>query len=483
MNKNNIFTRAKKKKAFQKLENNQFDEARLLFEKITRTDPRDAESWTALSTIYDIQKNHKKSIYYAKKALDITKKSHDAWFNLANAQREIGELNAALNSYEKVLLLQPQHVGALCNAAGLYLKKNLFQKSEIYFKRASKLAPNIGMIFYNLGKAYASQGKYDDALSSYQHALRINPDNIDCLNNLGRLSLLLGDFENGWQYYKHRLSQRQKGAIPPPSSLPDDLKGKRIYITYDQGLGDEIFFLRFLPILKQRGAWIAYYPGEKIRSIINRVSDIDYVCPDEIIPDNIDFKFSIGDLPLLVNINKLDKICQPLPLLPIKESMNKIQDMLKKAGPPPYIGITWRSGTKDTLLLYKEIPLEQFIEPLKKIEGTIVILQRLPEEGEIDNISSMLGRQVCDCSELNDQLEDMLALLSILDDYIGVSNTNTHLRAGVEQPCRVLVPFPPEWRWMTSGNSSPWFPYFRVYRQDADRDWGQSLQQLKDDIT
>ena len=66
----------------------------------------------------------------------------------------------------------------------------------------------------------------------------------------------------------------------------------------------------------------------------------------------------------------------------------------------------------------------------------------------------------------------MLALLALLDDYVGVSNTNMHLRAGVGKPARVLVPSPPDWRWMMNhARTSPWFPGFSIYRQSLRGDW------------
>jgi hypothetical protein len=69
-----------------------------------------------------------------------------------------------------------------------------------------------------------------------------------------------------------------------------------------------------------------------------------------------------------------------------------------------------------------------------------------------------------------------------VDDYIGVSNTNVHLRAGTGRSARVLVPGPPEWRWMIHGEESPWFPGFRIYRQAPDGDWSEALARLAADL-
>ncbi|RPJ44071.1 MAG: hypothetical protein EHM16_16420 [Betaproteobacteria bacterium] len=87
-----------------------------------------------------------------------------------------------------------------------------------------------------------------------------------------------------------------------------------------------------------------------------------------------------------------------------------------------------------------------------------------------------------DFSDLNDDLESMLALLELIDDYVGVSNTNMHLRAAAGRAARVLVPNPPEWRWLALGRASPWFPQFTVYRQSLRGDWNDALRTLARDL-
>jgi hypothetical protein len=76
----------------------------------------------------------------------------------------------------------------------------------------------------------------------------------------------------------------------------------------------------------------------------------------------------------------------------------------------------------------------------------------------------------------------MLALLALLDDYVTVSNTNVHLRAAVNRGCRVLIPSPPEFRWMAAGSVSPWFPDCRIYRQGPDGSWDEALAGLAADL-
>jgi hypothetical protein len=178
----------------------------------------------------------------------------------------------------------------------------------------------------------------------------------------------------------------------------------------------------------------------------------------------------------------------PLPLQPLAERVASVTEHLYRLGPAPYIGLTWRAGTDPqgqrgrVWQLYKEIPLEQLAAALRGVGGTLISLQRNPRAGETEKLAALMGRPVHDLTEANDDLEEMVALLAVLDDYVGVSNTNMHLRAGAGRTARVIVPWPAEWRWMICGDESPWFPGFRIYRQKPDGDWSAALERLRSDL-
>jgi len=186
-------------------------------------------------------------------------------------------------------------------------------------------------------------------------------------------------------------------------------------------------------------------------------------------------------------------VFDPLPaaslrLPPLPEALARMHARLQALGPPPYVGLTWRAGTaaRDQQgadwVLSKEIALPTLGAALRGAPGTLIALQRHPAAGEIETLAQASGRPIADCTAVNEELEDMLALLALIDDYIGVSNTNMHLRAAVGRRARVLVPNPAEWRWMQWGQRSPWFPDFSLYRQSLDGSWSGALAQLTADL-
>ncbi len=187
-----------------------------------------------------------------------------------------------------------------------------------------------------------------------------------------------------------------------------------------------------------------------------------------------------ADLPLLLGEEVRAHAISPLALTADPSRLSAMRARLARLGPPPYIGLAWRAGAPKTGVgetLLKEVPLETFGAALKHSRATWICVQREPRSGEVDALSSAIGAPVHDLSAVNEDLEELLALMTVLDGYVGVSSTSVHLRAGGWRQGDILVPFPYEWRWMAAGNS-PWFPEMRVHRQAVGGSWDEAFAGL-----
>ncbi len=395
-----------------------------------------------------------------------------------------GRTDEAIAQLEKATELGPDFAMALVNLGNVLLIQGKLDAAEANMRRAVAINPDFAMARSNLGVLLKELGRYDEAEECLNRALATDPDYAPARAKLAHLLLLLGDFGRAWEHYTARETVRNSPRALWQNPLPDDLRGKRLLLLRDQGLGDEIFFLRFAPELKRRGAEITYLADPKIGSITARLPFIDRVLGEGEEPEGVDITLSVGDLPLATDMKSAADIPPPLPLAPEPKRVQRLAAELKKLGPAPYIGVTWRAGLRSPTAskLLKEAPLTGLAMLLRPVNGTFLALQRKPEAGEIDQLSGGLGRPVHDFTALNDDLEEMLALLSLMDEYVTVSNTNVHLRAGTGRTSRVLVPNPPEYRWMAEGQESPWFPGCRVYRQKVDGEWDEALAALAGDL-
>ncbi len=408
------------------------------------------------------------------------------YFNLGNARYEMGQQEIAIGHYRTAIRLKPDYREAYLNLGNALTKLLQLDDAVASYRHALKLQPGYIAAHYGLANLLRRTGHTDEAIEHYRHAIELEPEHAKAHFDLGTSLLARGEFRVGWQEYSWhwRRDDSTFHAFEPASWEVGELHGRRIFLLAEQGLGDELFFLRFVPQLKQRGpSEIVYQPRSKIASVLDRVPFIDWVAKPDEHPSPNDLVYSVGDLPRLLNMEEVSQIPAALPLTPLAEQRGMMHRRLADLGPPPYLGVTWRAGVPDReLRLFKECPLADLARVLRQVPGTVLVLQRQPAEGEIETFARELGRPAHDLSALNDDLESMLALLSLIDDYVGVSNTNMHLRAGVGKTARVLVPAPPEWRWMAEGRESPWFPGFSVYRQGYDGRWEEAFGMLATDL-
>ncbi|HET9148875.1 MAG TPA: tetratricopeptide repeat protein [Alphaproteobacteria bacterium] len=407
---------------------------------------------------------------------------------LGNALFRQGRVDEAIAAFETALAREPDLAMAINNLGTAWREKGEPIKAEQAFRRALSVQPDAPETWNHLGIILRDQGRYPEALAAHGRALRANPAFDPARFARSLIELGEGRFAEGFSDYRAR-PLREQGQVAR-DRLPDDLTGRRVLLLPNQGLGDELFFLRFAPLLKARGAVLAYRTGSALAAIVRRIATLDRVVSvDEPDPAH-DVALSIGDLPHLLGVTAAADLPPPVELAAAEEDRATIAARLARLGPPPYVGLTWRAGTREWNALLKAVPVAALGRALSGLSATFLAVQRAPDAGEIATLADALGAPVHDLSDLNASLPEMLALLERIEAYAGVSNTNTHLCAGTRRIAHVLVPHPPEWRWMNAGGRSPWFPHFPVYRQQtggaergcAQRGWEGALAALARDL-
>lgn len=405
--------------------------------------------------------------------------------SLGIALQDSFERQESLAVLRRAMELAPQSAMIRVSYGNALKTNGRYDEALVQFARALELRPGVAEVYSHIGICHEGAMRYDAAVAAYDEALRLKPDYRRALHNRAMALLTLGRFKNGWRDYAGRdfVGDLARYALRAPLA-PEEIAGAHIHLLGEQGLGDEIFFLRFHAELRRRGAArITAEVGPKIQSLMARVAGLDAVVGDPADRPQADRLILVGDLPLALRMTVAGNIPASLRVEPMAGPLAAMAARLAALGPPPYIGVTWRAGRADRLgALFKLAPPAEIGAAFAGVPGTLIALQRLPEPGEIAAVAAAAGRSVHDFTDLNEDLEAMLALLAQLDDYVCVSNTNVHLRAMAGRASRVLVPCPPEFRWMASGGESPWFPGTPVYRQDVERSWATALADLRRDL-
>jgi tetratricopeptide (TPR) repeat protein len=418
-----------------------------------------------------------------RRALNIDPDFHEALTDLGALMNATYRAEEALPLLEKARALRPDSIKARSEHATALGLAGRMEQAHNEFLAIVKDDPDDYKAHNNLGLILSRMDRFDEAVHAYNEALKVNPEYAPAFSNRSLLRLAQGDFSGGWEDYLYRDTLGERAGMFHRDVLPANLSGMRIALYRDQGLGDEIFFLRFARQLKERGARITYNPDPKIADMIERLDFIDEIMRGDWPAEGYDLRISLGDLPYLLSVTDSDNIPPPLELAVLPGRDDEIVQFLKSIGPPPYIGCTWRAGVQYRDRLSKTSPQSAMAEVLRPLNGAILILQRNPRPDEIAELSEILGDRLHNVSDYNEDLEAMLALLGRIDEYVCVSNTNTHLRAARGLTSRVLIPLPPDYRWMQSGAESPWFPGTPLYRETADTGWKVAFQDLGHDLS
>jgi len=344
-----------------------------------------------------------------------------------------------------------------------------------------------------LGQIFRDLGEPERAIPAIREALRLDPDFADASLHLATVLLSLERFRDGWAAFRLR---PRKPQLPGAATVPalrradlDDLSSKRVLVRGEQGLGDELFFLRFAPQLREREATLVYMGDGRLARMLAAARAVDEFVGSASPTPSADYFVLAGDLPDILGDEEAVRRPAPVALLPEGVRVERLRARLSAAGPAPYIGVTWQAGVaanrwevEQKAALFKRVPPGALGAALGEVPGTVVVVQRESQESDLAAFSRGLGRPAVDLSSLGVDLEDALALMALLDEYVGVSNTNMHLRAGVGRPGRVLVQLPAEWRWGAAGMRSPWFPGFTLYRETAAGGWEGALDRLRGDL-
>jgi tetratricopeptide (TPR) repeat protein len=405
-----------------------------------------------------------------RRALGIQPALSDARYNLAALLRVQERIAECIDELYALLQHEPKARDAREQLVRLLQDARRWEDVEAL----CRVAMDEPFFAEKLGVALWWKGRHDEAIDAYRRAGASPEARFLEANAL----LSLGRFAEGWPLFRFRSSRlsaraRHPEIVEEPKVLQG--AGRRIRVYAEQGLGDEIFFLRFAAALRTKGHRLDLVCEPKLaRFLAGQPPFFEEINAPH--PAPADLSIASGDLPLVAAM----QTAPPLPLVADPRKRAAMQETLRAFGPPPYIGVTWRAGGDSWT---KQVPPDLLAQALEPIDARIVVMQRKPRPEESKRFRDALPREALDLSASSEELDDALALLSVLDEYVAVSNTNLHLLAGLEKrTARVLVLTPPEWRWGLSAGESVWFPGFSLYRQQVGAAWGEAISALRNDF-
>ena len=326
-------------------------------------------------------------------------------------------------------------------------------------------------------------GRPEEAFAAYDAAMATKPDYAEAHYHRGSALLLHGRFQQGWRDFEHRWEVADCGFDRPELRAHqwrgEDLKERSIVVFSEQGLGDAIQFVRFLPRLVRSGAKLTFlcHPN-LVRLFQDFAQDMEVIafCPAE---RNFDFQCALMSLPERFGL-ALNDLPGPIPYLHAETAL--VRSWRERIGDEGFrIGIGWQGNPKGPIDKGRSIPLAKF-RTLSDVPGSrLISLQKTHGLDQLANLPA--GMKVETLGAFDDGPDafiDTAAIMQNLDLVITSDTATAHLAGALDRPCWVALKHIPDWRWMAGRSDSPWYPSMRLFRPPVRGEWDSVFREMTD---
>ena len=409
-------------------------------------------------------------------ALSATSNYVPALVNLGVAMEAKCQPKEAKRFYQQSIELEPYNPNGYYYLGTLCLGIHQFEQAIVHLERATFLQPDYVEALNNLGSALEGIGDIQRAILCYNQALSFDANCAKAHFNLGIALLLSGELQCGFAEYEWRWETDQAKKIQwvhfeQPIWDGSDLNGKTILLRCEQGLGDAIQFVRYAPMIQQKGGKVVVSCYQELKRLFKAIPGIEQVAVrvDEL-PD-FQLQAPLMSLPYILGTD-LDNIPANIPYLSPASGWNFSLDSNQNFK----IGIVWAGSSEHLRDFMRSTYLSYFLKLLDIPGASFYNIQKELSAGDRTLLNQI---PVTDLSDHLNDFADTAAVISQLDLVICVDTAVAHLAGALGKPVWILLSFVPDWRWMLEREDSPWYPTARLFRQQKSGDWEEVFDRLK----
>lgn len=404
----------------------------------------------------------------------------DIALNLANLLQSNGNYEEAERLYWRTIEIQGFKGHILSNLGALLRKMGHYQQAARVYRRASCLAPEDAGIYYNSANLSRAEDRLDEAVRIYRRALVCRPENAEMHWNLslallaaGRLKEGLEEYEWRWKYDNFPSKRRD---FKQPQWQGESFDGKTLLLHTEQGVGDVLQFLRFVPmIVERKGATgrIVMECHDTLTSLLAGFPGIDAMIERFAPPPPADLHLPLLSAPRALGIETMEQLPVSVPYLPIPEG----PDVPVPEADATRLNVGFVFGGNPLFPNDKgrSTRLESWL-PLFDLDGVrFFSLQKGEREPEVANAPASVVR-------LNERLtsfRDTAVALGKLDLVITTCTSVAHLAGALGTPFWVVLSRNADWRWLVGRADSPWYPSARLFRQARLDHWDELFVRIR----
>lgn len=327
-----------------------------------------------------------------------------------------------------------------------------------YAKLSCAMDPSSGESWLLAGAACGHLGRQSEAKRYYDRANALAPNSVAVRFNLSLWELLHGDYEQGWKDYKWRLMHAGQMRTLKPEWDGSPMGGRVLYVWSEQGIGDALQFVRFLPRLKaESGAHIVLEPHRELLELFLDMGVADEV---RIRPVGGGLGFDDFEHISLMSIPRVLGINDPSEFWTGEYIHAKGADIPGARG---RVGVCFKGRAENPNDKTRSLPNEYGESIMHAVES-----------------SGACSVSLMPTDEYLTTFDETIGLIGDLDLVITVDTAVAHLAGAMGKPTWLMVPFAPDWRWCVNyPDSTPWYPSMRLFRQPEYGDWASVVGRVR----
>ena len=466
-------------KAEQSIKDNRLENAAAIYEDLLASKPQSADLHHTLGLVYFELGRMDRAIAFIEQSIRINPHLSTAHRSLGDAYQRAGRLDDAISAYQKARSLAPKDPDTILNLGNALHRMERLEEALETYHEVFDILPNHKKALNNAAKTLQDMGNLDQALRYYDRCVQIDPDYAEARFNRATALLTLGRYQPGWIEFEWRFKRRGAHKVYPhrlqtPRWQGGTYSGKRLLVHCEQGLGDVLQFVRYLPKVKELGGTLILEVHPPLLPLLASMDCIDELIafhpgrPPAIIHD---FHIPLLSLPMVFKTT-VNTIPQTFPYLQCDRSSTS-QWKKQISTHDIAIGLVWQSSALNPR---RNCPLDQCVSWFQIPGLQFYGLQTGPESEQLRQFSC--DGAIISLGEHFNNFNDTAAAISNVDLVISVDTATAHLAGAMGKPVWVLLPKSPEWRWPPGFPDSLWYASARLFRQAKTGTWDQVIAEV-----
>jgi hypothetical protein len=386
-----------------------------------------------------------------------------------------------------------EDANALIWRAAAVQQRDEFATAEALLREAVRVVPGNPVALHKLALCIKEQARFGEAEALLRQVLALSPDNAHALFDLSELEIRAGRFAEGWAHYESRVAFAAAELNNAQSALAaisahwqgESLAGKTLVVYGEQGNGDCLWAVRFLPLLAERarheGGRVIFGHDGPLRHLFERMLPVDLPLETSL-ETRPDFHCGLMSLPLRLGIVNAAGWGAPyLSADPVLERSWRERVEAQMAGKPANrkVGLVWNGNPDHIRDARRSVPVEQ-IEPLLSVPG-VSYFALSPGRGETVAQWRAKGLDIVDLTQhFASGFDDVAALLANLDCVVTIDSGPAHLAGALGVPTCLMIDHVSAWFWGDGSSRTAWYDSIELMRQPGVGDWAPVVAKVRE---